>query len=80
MIYMIFTCLNCGKRGQTNRNNQRYCDEHCRQVYHDKQRRPAAPFQKCQFNEGVMCQGGDCSACGWNPDVAKKRMLGRFGV
>lgn len=75
-----FTCLNCGKKGRTNRSNQRFCDSHCRQIYHDKQRRPAAEFEKCRFNKGVECSGGDCSTCGWNPDVAEARKAELVGV
>lgn len=29
----------------------------------------------CEFNEGVSCfPVGDCQKCGWNPNVAQKRL------
>ena len=31
----------------------------------------------CKFNEGVDCSplGRKCESCGWNPDVARERLL-----
>jgi hypothetical protein len=25
------------------------------------------------MNDGVDCRGGDCTKCGWNPEVEKAR-------
>lgn len=31
----------------------------------------------CQFNEGVSCHPNKhhCQSCGWNPEVARERLL-----
>ena len=31
----------------------------------------------CKFNEGVSCHpiGRKCGTCGWNPEVARERLL-----
>ena len=29
----------------------------------------------CRFNEGCHCDLPECGCCGWNPEVARKRML-----
>ena len=28
---------------------------------------------ECKHNHAVVCDGGDCSKCGWDPKVAAKR-------
>lgn len=28
----------------------------------------------CKYNSYVRCDGADCGRCGWNPDVAAKRI------
>ena len=28
----------------------------------------------CKHNSYVRCDGADCGRCGWNPDVAAKRI------
>ena len=29
----------------------------------------------CQFNDGCHCDLPTCGCCGWNPAVARRRML-----
>lgn len=29
---------------------------------------------KCDFNDYVECERKKCSECGWNPEVAQKRL------
>jgi hypothetical protein len=29
---------------------------------------------KCDFAENVECEKKKCSTCGWNPEVAQKRL------
>lgn len=70
---MTYICLNCGKEGTSNYSGQRYCCYQCREQYRDAHRRPVAPYEKCRFNDGVACEGGDCDHCGWNPVVEKWR-------
>lgn len=69
---MTYICLNCGKAGFTNRANQKFCCPSCREDYREAKRRSTA-FDKCRFNDGVACEGGDCDHCGWNPKVGNKR-------
>lgn len=28
----------------------------------------------CKHNQAVSCDGGECDRCGWNPEVASRRM------
>ena len=32
----------------------------------------------CPHNEGVSCDKHNCSMCGWNPEVARRRTLEYF--
>ena len=29
----------------------------------------------CQFNIGVICDSAECYHCGWDPEVAKERLV-----
>lgn len=69
----IFTCLFCGKSGETNRREQKYCGTACRQRYRRNVRRPQLEFTPCPYNAGVDCRGDNCFKCGWNPEVEQKR-------
>ena len=35
---------------------------------------------ECKHNRGVICDGGDCSECGWDPTVVAKRKAEATGM
>lgn len=70
---ITYTCLYCGKSGETSWVNKRYCDSVCRARYRENVRQPHAVYIPCQYNAGVDCSGGNCFKCGWNPEVEQKR-------
>lgn len=78
-MFRYYKCAVCGKRGMdtSNRQNRKFCSPECSELYYrrkngvgiDKEDR-----QYCQFNDGVECYQRKCGKCGWNPEVAKKRL------
>lgn len=69
-----FTCLNCGKTGESIQGNKQFCDRQCwGQHYRKSGAMPRADIQLCLHNSGIECSGGDCYICGWHPDVAAAR-------
>lgn len=64
----VLYCSYCGKQFTSKWYNARFCCEECR----NKSR---AGAHQCPHNVAVFCDGEtSCSACGWNPEVAKRRM------
>lgn len=74
-----FTCIVCGQKGidRSSTGIRKFCSKYCSGRYRDSLRyprkKPEAPG--CCFNEGVACFKKECSNCGWNPEVAKKRRV-----
>lgn len=69
-----FTCLNCGKTGSGVRSDKLFCNKRCYGQYSRKNGVvPKLDVKLCSHNAGVECNGGDCSTCGWHPDVAAAR-------
>lgn len=69
-----FTCLNCGTTGNCERADKQFCSKRCYHQYHrNHEVKPKNYILPCLHNEGVECSGGDCSTCGWHPDVAAAR-------
>lgn len=61
-------CIRCGKQFICKSSNALYCGKECKYESRD------IVFQ-CPHNVAVFCDGkSSCSACGWNPEVAKRRM------
>lgn len=78
MLYREYNCIVCGQKcvDRGCRQDAKYCGEKCRNKARRlkiHEGRVAAPV--CPFNEGVDCFKKDCSNCGWNPDVEKKRRV-----
>lgn len=80
-----YTCIVCGKQGESQTLGRSYCSGRCRAAARRRRLKETETEteQQCRFNEGVACNGGDCSACGWNKEVSDRRLeafLGRVGV
>lgn len=71
-------CQECGRPMQGPKN-KKYCSERCYNAHHNrrkKERRGETIKVCCKFNGGVDCtEGADCEECGWNPEVAKMRIV-----
>ncbi len=68
-----FICVVCGKKGEARHGDKMYCSNRCNAIAF-RRRHSNDTEQLCRFNEGVTCNGGDCSSCGWNPEIADQRM------
>lgn len=68
-------CKNCGETFHANRMDAVFCGRSCHAKYCRKECK-SEPIVKvrCPYNEGVECMRVKCETCGWNPDVAKRRM------
>ena len=64
-----FTCVVCGAKGidRSRTGTKIYCSEKCREKHR------ADNLTTCKYNVGVCCAVRRCSACGWNPEVEKRR-------
>ena len=72
-----FTCIVCGATGidRSHTQNKQFCCKTCADAYWRVNHGIGNDnWERCQFNEGVVCSNHKCSKCGWNPEVAKKRM------
>lgn len=57
-------CIICGKNVPS--ANQLYCGPTCRNKGWYRR-------EVCLDTDYLDCYGGDCSRCGWNPEVEKRR-------
>ena len=77
-----FTCIVCGVKAIDKSHSQSkvFCGIDCKnyhwRITHAKR---VTDYEKCIYNEGVECNRPKCRGCGWNPDVAKKRMEAVYG-
>ena len=72
-----FTCVVCGKKGidKSSGRGRKFCSNKCACRYWNLARNGGYKGDEaCVYNEGVSCIIHKCKKCGWNPDVAKKRM------
>lgn len=66
-------CENCGKEFEARAKNAKYCCRRCANQRGNAKRVAPRPFQ-CPHNREVHCSVKKCAACGWNPEVAQRRM------
>lgn len=70
-------CDICGNRFIKYQSGMRYCSPQCRVIAKNQMRRDAYVGKRsggsCPYNDALVCEHPNCSACGWNPDVAKQR-------
>lgn len=74
-----FTCAVCGKVKQVRSkwDATTYCSRSCASIARNSNReRIVRPTNgECIYQpESTDCDRLKCSACGWNPEVAKKRL------
>ena len=73
-----FTCIVCGEKGvdKSPGQDRKFCSLNCSAIHWRKARGIGLNDERppCLYNEGVVCTNPKCSSCGWNPEVAKKRM------
>lgn len=73
----VFNCVVCGTEAidKSRTQSKKFCCENCAQAYFRKAHGAAEDTrQRCRFNDGVVCDKHKCRNCGWNPEVAKKRL------
>lgn len=66
-------CENCGKEFESRVYNAKHCCRRCANQRHKANRQAPRTFQ-CPHNHEVTCEKRQCDCCGWNPDVAQRRM------
>lgn len=77
----VARCAYCGET-TVKRAGRKYCSWECyiRNRAQNAGRTPSHQkkeqwLDSCQYNEGISCfPVGDCTQCGWNPNVARKRL------
>ena len=77
----ILNCAWCGDVFAAKSKTAKYCNISCynkaraeRYYSNSRLQREQMDLDSCQYNSGVSCVPmGDCSKCGWNPEVARKR-------
>lgn len=72
-----FVCKECGAKGidHSAGQNKVFCGRKCQNRWYERNyKRASREGLPCVFNEGVACCERKCESCGWNPEVAKKRM------
>ena len=75
---MICQNPSCGREiNPLDKRRRKFCCKECCDAV-NKRKKNFKPIIEpefiCPHNEGVSCWSKKCSACGWNPMVAKKRM------
>ena len=75
-----FICEVCGASGIDNstRGNKRFCGPSCSNIAYRREHgigQKRADYPQCFFNEGVECKDHWRYRCGWNPTVAKRRLV-----
>lgn len=70
----VKSCENCGKQFESTSFHARYCSCHCSNKARAGRRRELKKEQMCPHNNYVTCNNHECGSCGWNPEVAQKRM------
>ena len=76
----VKSCENCGKQFETNYEHTRYCGYFCYCQAKRRRTKEARDNCHCPHNTEVICLDKKCEACGWNPEVAQRRLdkiLGR---
>ena len=78
MDYREVTCAMCGKKitDRSTNHAKLYCSAACNHLaYRIRNGMVAkAPTFSCIHNQYVECQIHNCGTCGWNPEVAQKRI------
>ena len=69
----IVKCATCGKEVEGRIHNAKYCSKRCANLRANARKSRTNTFQ-CPHNHEVTCTVQKCRACGWNPDVAQRRM------
>lgn len=72
------SCVVCGKKFWVKDGNpykQVYCSEECRVKFTKNRIRKWRQARKvrCPYGE-YQCEVAKCNACGWNPEVAQRRL------
>lgn len=70
----VKSCENCGKQFETNYEHTRFCGYPCAYQARLRRIKEARDGSKCPYNEALICLDKKCEACGWNPEVAQRRI------
>ena len=77
MIFIV-NCIECGARIETKHKGRLYCNQLCQEKYRWRKRQKPTHEREgrmCRFgNEGLVCDQIGCDSCGWNPEVAARRI------
>ena len=68
-------CLQCGLPFAPKQESSRFCCRQCSRAYYQQNYNAAKKGTSCEYNEAIICNCKNCSACGWNPSVATSRLL-----
>lgn len=78
---VIVQCKYCGKEIDAMRTSRQYCDSRCYEKYrwkHNVLKHKVLAIDEdlvCLLGvAGIECDKKQCSKCGWNPEVAARRL------
>lgn len=67
-------CKGCGKYFTAKSEYRKFCDAACYDRFHKIKNAPIPTEVACRFSDGVVCDKQECEKCGWNPEVAERRV------
>lgn len=71
----IGNCLRCGSEFFKIRDEHKFCSRNCAHAYNQQKARDLAKVKSdCPHNDGLICAVKKCDTCGWNPEVASRRL------
>ncbi len=68
------TCIHCGIEFWSRLKDAKYCSRRCAAQTNNQKRAEARRTFQCPHNPGVECNHKTCGSCGWNPNVAQRRL------
>lgn len=78
----IVTCANCGEKFEARSKSAKYCSHSCaNHAYHLRRgkKKRKTEYGGCPHNVNVKCRVHMCDSCGWNPEVAQRRLDNLLG-
>lgn len=69
-------CPKCGAEFTKRTTNQKFCSKKCKTAFAGQKKRDtlAERGTDCPYNDGLYCTDAKCETCGWNPEIAKRRL------
>lgn len=76
----IGVCTICGTAFKKKRSDMKYCSRRCAKISANRAIRARERGvilecgTDCTYNGALICKEHKCDTCGWNPEVARRRL------